>query len=129
MCIPAALILKSTSTPANQTAVGVGELVKRWTHHGRNCFAYKTSSPIPFRFALSSAQYAIKKEQYKGKLFEIYYHPSHDENVDHLLKNTRLTMDYCEKNYGPYPFRTIRFAEISSFTKGFAATAYPATVS
>jgi ABC-type transport system involved in multi-copper enzyme maturation permease subunit len=118
----------TVSAPANQTAVGVGELVKQWTHHGRNCFAYKTSTPIPFRFALSSAQYAIKKEQYKGKNFEIYYHPSHDENVAHLLKNARLTMDYCEKNFGPYPFRTIRFAEISSFTKGFAATAYPATV-
>ena len=37
-------------------------------------------------------------------------------------------MDYCEANFGSYPFKTIRFAEISSFTKGFAATAYPATI-
>jgi ABC-2 type transport system permease protein len=118
----------TVSTPANQTAIGVGELVKRWANNNRNYFTYKTSSPIPFRFALSSAQYAVTREQYKGKLFEIYYHPSHDENVVHLLKNARMTMDYCERNFGPYPFRTIRFAEISSFTKGFAATAYPATV-
>lgn len=37
-------------------------------------------------------------------------------------------MDYCETNFGKYPFKTIRFAEISGFTKGFAATAYPATI-
>jgi ABC-2 type transport system permease protein len=37
-------------------------------------------------------------------------------------------MDYCEANFGPYLFSIIRFAEVSSFTKVFAATAYPATV-
>jgi hypothetical protein len=37
-------------------------------------------------------------------------------------------LDYCETNFGKYPYKIIRFAEISSFTKGFAATAYPATI-
>jgi len=118
----------TVSTSAKQTVIGVGELTKQWRNNGRNYFQYKTNSPIPFRFALSSAAYAVKKETYKGKNFEIYYHPSHYENVAHLLKNAKLTMDYCEVNFGPYPFKVIRFAEISSFTKGFAATAYPATV-
>ncbi|GAB3920455.1 ABC transporter permease/M1 family aminopeptidase [Mucilaginibacter myungsuensis] len=118
----------TVSTSANQTAIGVGELFKAWKDKGRNYFRYRTGSPIPFRFAVSSAKYAIKQELYRGKRFEIYYHPAHPENVDHLLKNAKLTMDYCEKNFGSYPFKTIRFAEISSFTKGFAATAYPATI-
>lgn len=116
------------STSGNQTALGVGELIKSWKRQNRNYFQYKTDDPIPFRFGLSSAQYAVKKENYKGKSFEIYYHPTHAENVDHLLKNARITMDYCETNFGHYPFKTIRFAEVSGFTKGFAATAYPATI-
>ncbi len=116
------------STSRNQTALGVGELTKNWKQQNRNYFQYKTNDPIPFRFGISSAQYAVKKESYKGKSFEIYYHPTHAENVDHLMNNARLTMDYCETNFGPYPFKTIRFAEISGFTSGFAATAYPATV-
>jgi len=116
------------STPGNQTALGVGELTKSWKQQNRNYFQYKTDDPIPFRFGVSSAQYAIKRETYKGKSFEIYYHPTHTENVDHLLKNARITMDYCETNFGPYPFKTIRFAEVSGFTRGFAATAYPATI-
>ena len=116
------------STSGNQTAIGVGELTKSWKQQNRNYFQYKTNDPIPFRFALSSAQYAVKKETYKGKSFEIYYHPTHAENVDHLMNSARLTMDYCETNFGNYPFKTIRFAEISGFTSGFAATAYPATI-
>lgn len=116
------------STSGNQTALGVGELTKSWKRQNRNYFQYKTDDPIPFRFAVSSAQYAVKKENYKGKSFEIYYHPTHAENVDHLLKNARITMDYCETNFGHYPFKTIRFAEVSGFTRGFAATAYPATI-
>ncbi|MFT3677796.1 MAG: M1 family aminopeptidase [Chitinophagaceae bacterium] len=116
------------STSGNQTALGVGELAKSWKQQNRNYFQYKTDDPIPFRFGISSAQYAVKKETYKGKSFEIYYHPAHAENVDHLINNARLTMDYCETNFGPYPFKTIRFAEVSGFTSGFAATAYPATI-
>ncbi|MBN8876728.1 MAG: hypothetical protein J0I32_04225 [Sphingobacteriales bacterium] len=116
------------STSGNQTALGIGELTKSWKQQNRNYFQYKTDDPIPFRFGVSSAQYAIKKETYKGKSFEVYYHPTHTENVDHLLKNARITMDYCETNFGPYPFKTIRFAEVSGFTRGFAATAYPATI-
>lgn len=116
------------STSGNQTALGVGELTKKWKQQNRNHFQYKTSDPIPFRFGISSARYAVKKQKYKGKSFEIYYHPTHAENVDHLMNNARLTMDYCERNFGNYPFKTIRFAEVSGFTSGFAATAYPATI-
>ena len=116
------------STSVNQNAIGVGELTRQWKKANRNYFQYETSSPIPFRFAISAATYAIKRAHYKGRNFEIYYHPAHAENVAHLLKNAEITMDYCDANFGPYPFKTIRFAEVSSFTKGFAATAYPATI-
>ncbi len=116
------------STSNKQTAIGVGELEKKWETGNRNYFQYKTPSPVPFRFAISSAEYAIKKASYKGKNIEVYYHPLHYQNVDHLLKNAQLTLEYCEINFGAYPFKTIRFAEVSAFTRGFAATAYPATI-
>jgi len=115
------------STEANQTVIGVGELTRQWKENNRNVFQFETDA-IPFRFAISSASYAVKKEMYKGKLFEVYYHPTHSENVLHLIKNAKITMDYCEVNFGKYPFKTIRFAEISGFTQGFNATSYPATI-
>lgn len=116
------------STNANQIAIGVGELEKHWKQQNRNYFRYKTTSPIPFRFAISSANYAIKKESYRGKSIEVFYHETHQQNVEHLLKNIKITLDYCQANFGEYPFKTIRFAEVSGFTKGFAATAYPASI-
>lgn len=116
------------STSSKQTAIGIGELVKQWQVNNRNYFQYKTPSPVPLRFAVSSAEYAVKKASFKGKNIEVYYHPQHYHNVDHLLKNAQLTLAYCETNFGAYPFTIIRFAEVSAFTRGFAATAYPATI-
>ncbi len=117
----------TVSTEANQTVIGVGELIKEWKDNKRNVFQFQAEA-IPFRFAISSAKYAVRKETFNGKNFEVYYHPTHHENVAHLIKNAKITMEYCESNFGKYPFKTIRFAEISGFTKGFNATAYPATI-
>jgi ABC-2 type transport system permease protein len=116
------------STSNHQTAIGVGELVGTWVKDGRNFFHYKTTSLIPPRFAVSSAKYVVEKQKYRGILIEVFYHPNHHENVNNLMENAKNTLDYCEQNFGKYPFKTIRFAEISSFSKGFAATAYPATI-
>ncbi|RFS15011.1 M1 family aminopeptidase [Emticicia sp. C21] len=116
------------STSANQIAIGVGELMKQWKANNRNYFHYKTDMPVRFRFGVSSADYVVRKVQHRGIGIEVYYHPAHSENVDGLITNAKNTLDYCETNFGKYPFKTIRFAEISAFSKGFAATAYPATI-
>lgn len=117
----------TVSTEKHQTAIGTGDLVKKWATSERNYFQYQAEN-IPFRFAVSSADYQLKSLNYKGIVIRIFYHKNHSENVDHLLKNAQLTLDYCQDNFGKYPFKTINFAEISSFTKGFAATAYPSAI-
>lgn len=118
----------SVSTTAGQTVIGTGNLVKQWKTPGRNHYRYQSGMPIPFRFGVSSAAYQVKKAYHQGINIEIYYDSKHPENVPHLIKNTLRAMDYCQSNFGPYPFKTIRFAEVSSFTDGFAGTAYPATI-
>ncbi|MET3880762.1 M1 family aminopeptidase [Chitinophaga sp. OAE865] len=116
------------STDHDQTAIGTGELAEQWKGKNRNYFRYETPVPIPFRFALSSAAYNLKSTVYKGISIHVFYNPLHAENVDHLVNNAKLSMDYCRDNFGPYPFRSVTFAEVSSFTRGFAATAYPAVI-
>lgn len=116
------------STSANQTAIGVGDLVKQWKANNRNYFHYVSNVPVRFRFGVSSANYLIRKDHHRGIGIEVYYDPAHPENVEGLIANAKNTLDYCETNFGKYPFKTIRFAEISAFSKGFAATAYPATI-
>ncbi|WP_417444185.1 M1 family aminopeptidase [Joostella sp.] len=115
------------STTKNQIAVGTGELKKQWQKANRNYYHYQADA-IPFRFAVSSASYNVKKVQHKEVSIEVLYHPLHGNNVNHLIENTKLSLDYCTKNFGPYPFSTVRFAEVSSFTQGFAGTAYPSVI-
>ncbi|OPC05932.1 aminopeptidase [Elizabethkingia meningoseptica] len=115
------------STERDQTATGTGDMTNHWTKNNRNYFRYQVNT-IPFRFAVSSARYQQKSTIYKGILINILYHKTHAENVDHLIRNAKITLDYCIQNFGKYPFKSISFAEISSFTKGFAATAYPSVI-
>jgi ABC-2 type transport system permease protein len=115
------------STSAGQTAIGIGKLAKQWQTNNRNYFHY-TASQVPFRFALSSAAYSVKRGKYRNIPIEIYYHPSHSVNVDKLVSNVVNTLAYCENNFGPYQYDVIRFAEVSAFAEGFGATAYPATI-
>lgn len=115
------------STSGNQTVAGTGDLMKSWKKDNRNYFQF-FAKQIPFRFGLSSAIYEIQKSNYKGIQIQVLYHSKHSENVKRLIDNTKMTYDYCIQNFGKYPFKTITFAEISSFTKGFNATAYPATI-
>lgn len=118
----------TVSVPTGQTVIGVGELTREWQSDGRNHFHYQSGRPIPFRFGISAAKYLKKVVVYKGVRVEVYYDSRHFENVNNLIRNACNTMDYCQSNFGPYPFKTIRFAEVSSFTDGFAGTAYPATI-
>jgi aminopeptidase N len=117
----------TVSTEKDQTAIGTGDLINNWVKGDRTYFQYKANQ-IPFRFAVSSAKYIKKSVNYKGILINLYYHQKHLENADHLIENAKITLDYCIQNFGKYPFKSINFAEISSFTKGFAATAYPSAI-
>lgn len=116
------------STSKNQTAIGIGDLIGNWKKDNRNYFHYKSNGKIPFRFAFSSAEYQIKKVNYKGISIEVYYDKRHSRNVAQLIQNVKNTLDYCQNNFGKYPYKTIRYAEVSAFADGFAATSYPSTV-
>lgn len=116
------------STDASQTAIGTGALTSRWKEGGRNYFRYQPGVPVPFRFAVSSAGYHIQRERYNGVDIVVCYHPLHAENAERLVAGARQTLDYCRQNFGPYPFSSITFAEVSSFTRGFAGTAYPGVI-
>ena len=118
----------TVSTEGDQIAIGSGDLISKWTKNNRNYFYYKTENPIRFRFAFSSARYAIRKDVYKQIPIEVYYDERHSANVEQLIADIKKTLGYCESNFGNYPHKVIRFAEVSAFAEGFAATAYPGTI-
>ncbi len=115
------------STESHQTPMGIGDVVKTWSENDRAFTQYKAHG-IPFRFAVASATYQKQSIKHRNIEIEVLYHDKHFENVDRLLKNAELSLDYCIDNFNAYPFEKISFVEVSSFTSGFAATAYPATI-
>ena len=115
------------STEINQTPMGIGDVVKTWFENDRAFIQYKADS-IPFRFAVASAKYQKQSIKHRNIEIEVLYHDMHFENVDRLLKNAVLSLDYCIDNFNAYLYEKISFVEVSSFTSGFAATAYPATI-
>jgi len=116
------------SVDDHQTAISIGELVQQWKKEGRNYYHYKTPAPVPFRFAVAAAHYAVKKQKQGNTVVEVYYDPAHSRNIGHLMNTAHESIAYCETNFGPYPFSTARFVEISALTKGFAGTAYPGSL-
>ena len=116
------------STDPDQTAIGQGQLIRKERIRNRNYFSYRTDRPMPFRFAVSSAKYRVVKDKYRNIPIEIFFDERHRDNAANLLEQAKRTLSYCEKNFSPYAHRVIRFAEVSSFAEGFAATAYPTTI-
>jgi len=120
------ILLDATiSTSRDQTAIGTGELMQHWTQGERAYYRYVTPSPIPFRFAFASGRYAFKTIRHGQTRISVYYDPGHGANIGHLLRIAQQTLEYGEAHFGKYPSPEIRLVEISSFSRGFAGTAYP----
>jgi aminopeptidase N len=52
----------------------------------------------------------------------------HSQNVNALIEQSKRSLDYCQQQFGTYPFRSITYAEVPSFVRGFNATAYPGVI-
>ncbi|ACU62664.1 ABC transporter permease/M1 family aminopeptidase [Chitinophaga pinensis] len=114
------------SVPAGQQVVTIGQLQNNWQEKGRSYFHYKTVTPVNFMFALSAGEYAVKREQYKGINYAVYYHPAHTANINAMLQAMKDAIDYGTTHFSAYPHQTLTLAEIPQY-KG-AATAYPGVI-
>ncbi|MFK7924375.1 MAG: M1 family aminopeptidase, partial [Bacteroidia bacterium] len=116
------------STEADQSIVAAGQQIAHWQEGERSFFHFRTPRPIPFRFAVSSARYAERLDSMAGIQYRILHHPAHQSQIKPMLAASQQTIAYCERAFGPYPFGELQIAEVSDFTEGFAATAYPNTL-
>jgi len=117
----------TVSTVRDQTAITAGRLEKSWEQNGRRYFRYKTTAPIFNMMAFASGRYEIAKRRHNNIDVEIYYHPTHRMNVELMLDSAVATIDYCEKNFSPYPGRQLRIIELPSYWD-FGGYALPETV-
>ncbi|WP_428662812.1 ABC transporter permease/M1 family aminopeptidase [Runella sp.] len=114
------------STAADQRIITVGALQKEWNKHNRHYFHYKTSQPINFMFAISSAKYSILKENYRGVALQLCYLKGHEYNVPGMQKAMKDALKQYSESFGPYQYNRLTLAEIPHY-RG-SATAYPGVV-
>ncbi|HEV2802799.1 MAG TPA: hypothetical protein VGW12_20170 [Pyrinomonadaceae bacterium] len=98
-------------TKEGQTAIAPGELRRAWTERGRGYFHYSTEAPITNRYAIFSADYAVKEVRWNDVAIRIFHHRGHEAGLDRIAESARASLDYYTREYGPYPHRILRFIE------------------
>jgi hypothetical protein len=113
------------STDKGQIAIAPGYLVKQWEDGDRVYFNYTMDAPMCNFYSMISANYAVKKEKWNDINLEIYYHPGHEYNLDHMMEGMKDALSYYEKNFSPYQYKQVRIMEFpryASFAQSFANT-------
>ncbi|MDF1505787.1 M1 family aminopeptidase, partial [Roseisolibacter sp. H3M3-2] len=118
-------------TDPGHTAVAVGTLVREWSDpsagsRGRRYFHYRVDQPTRFGTAVLSAAYAVRRDTAGGIPLAVYHHPSHDVNVDRMLRSMRASLAYYGAQFGPYQFGELRVVEFPLYAGG--ARAHPHTI-
>jgi hypothetical protein len=113
-------------TDSAQIAVTPGTLVREWRDRGRRYFQYRTDTAISFGASVFSAEYAVREEHWKGIPVRVYYHPTHDINVDRMLRSMKASLAYFSEQFGPYQFRELRVVEFPRYAS--FARAHPHTI-
>jgi ABC-2 type transport system permease protein len=129
------------STEEDQTAIAPGSLRRTWTKSGRRYFEYVNAAPLGDEFAIFSARYAKREEQWKPEIgkgmdseanagksvaIQLYYHPEHAANVDRLLRSVRASLNNYSREFGMYPFSYVRLIE--NPVRGMGAHAEATTI-
>jgi aminopeptidase N len=115
----------TVSTDADQLAIAPGYQVSEQVANGRRTVRYQTDAPIMHFFSIQSAAYAVKRDRWNDVDLAVYYHPSHEYNVDRMIEGMKRSLDYFTAHFSPFQFRQIRILEFpayATFAQSFANT-------
>jgi len=113
-------------TTADQVALTPGVLRRSWKEIGRRYFHYRTAMPTAFGGTVFSAKYALLEDRWNDVPLSIYYHPSHTDNLQRMVRSMKASLAYFTTEFGPYPDTQLRIVEIPRY--GGYGTAHPHTV-
>ena len=103
------------STSRDQLMITSGDLVRTWTEKERRYFHYKTQGPILKHLAFLSARYQVRREKWRNVDIEIYYHQTHDTNIDLMMEAARHSLEVFTEEFGPYQFNYLRVVEFPRY--------------
>ncbi len=114
------------STSSDQVALAPGKLQTQWEKDGRRYFSYRLEKPILNFYAFLSGRYEVARKKWNDVDLEVFYHADHEYNVDRMFESMHATLDYCTKNFSPYPHEQLRIIEFPRYRR--FAQAFPGTV-
>lgn len=115
----------TVTTDADQTPIAPGYLISDTTSNGRRTARFRSDAPVLNFFSIQSADYAVRRQNYRGVDLAVFYDRQHPWNVDRMLAASRAGLDYYQANFTPYQFRQFRILEFpgyASFAQSFANT-------
>ncbi|PHV07952.1 hypothetical protein CSQ96_08715 [Janthinobacterium sp. BJB412] len=115
----------TVSTSAEQIAMAPGYLQKSWERDGRRYFHYKMDQPMMPFFAYLSAQWEVRRAEWKGLPIEVYYDKKHGYNTGHMVESVQKSLDYFSDQFTPYQHKQVRILEFptyAQFAQSFANT-------
>ena len=113
------------STSSDQVAIAPGYLTREWQQDGRNYFRYEMDAPMINFFSMMSARLEKQEQVHNGIELAVYYHPSHAFNIERMFESMRDSLDYFNREFGPYQHKQMRIIEFPgyrTFAQSFANT-------
>ena len=114
------------STAPGHTAIAPGLLRRQWTQGGRPHFHYVTEAPIRDDLWFYSSGYQVLRDHWNGIAIEVFHHPAHPWNAERMVRAAKAVLASMSRDFGPYPYRHLRFTEVHG---GGGLHAAPADVS
>jgi len=121
-------------TDKGQTALAPGNLLKQWPENDRNYFHYKMKEPMINFYSIVSARYEVKRDKWISETdisaspvdLEVYYHETHEYNVERMMEAMKASFDYYTSNFSPYQYEQLRIMEFPRYAD--FAQSFPGTV-
>jgi ABC-2 type transport system permease protein len=105
----------SACTSPDQMPLLPGRLSREWQEGGRRCAEFTAERPILDLYAVLSARYTVKRDQWKDVALEIDHQAGHEYNVDRMFASMKAALEYCTTNFGPYLHHQLRIVEFPRY--------------
>ncbi len=99
------------STSENQHAITNGNLVSSWSEGNRKYFSYSTDTVMNSALVMISGEFEVLRDKYQDVDLEIFYHPDHAFNIERMMAGMKASLQYCSRNFSPYPYKNVRIVE------------------
>ena len=71
--------------------------------------------PVDTLGDIDDEEYAVREASWNGVRLRVFHHPSHDVNVDRMIRSMRTSLAYYSRHFGPYQYRELSIAEFPRY--------------